>query len=441
MIEPISTPAKERLGREAVFAVIGNFSSTFALAVVIVSIARLSDQTSVGRFSYALALCAPLFLLASLRLRDISATEGKQYSIRAFFLLSALANFLALVAILPVGFLLSVDRETLVTAIFIGLWKSTTAFCDVVYGHHQRETRMTHIARLQLVHSVATVVSFTSILWATGNLFIAVAILGPLHLLIFFCVDLGTISSWGESIVPSEQPSELDLRKYACRLAFMTLPLGVGAAVFSLNMLIPRMLLDRYFSLEQVGVFAALALCARLGTPVMQAIGQTSSAGLARSIRQHDAKQFAAFAVRAVSFPMLIGLVLTILGGLFGPALLQWVYGDTYKVSAWSVILIMVYAALVYASTLLTYSLIAARWLKSHLGVLAVTVLTGWFFGVWLIPERGLWGACVSLVVSSLVRFAGTLIVIALITARLGRQEDHMLNHPRNFPWKATCKS
>ena len=434
-----SSPNLRRFQKNALFACVGNFSTTFALAVIIISIARLTDQESVGRFSYAAALCAPLFLLASLRLRDISATAGDNYSVHVYFLVSLSTNTAAILAILPIGYVLGVDAGTLMLAFFIGIWKLTKAFSEVVYGNHQRNTQMPMIARLQIIHCIATVLCFTSTLWMFGNLALSVALLCPLNIWILLSYDLPSIDYAPFKRFKTENLSDDRLRKLAFSIAITTVPLGVGAAIFSLNMLIPRMLLEQYFSLKAVGLFATLAMCARLGTPVMQAVGQTASSGLARSVRQLSSNDFLKFVGLSAAVSLVIGVVLTSLGWCFGPALLTIVYGPEYQVSAASVALMMIYAALVYASTLLTYGLIAARRLKSQLTILCLTVATVGILGVLLIPEYGLWGACVSLVASSLVRLAGTLVVIKLITGELVGKSEFLLNHPDNISWKATC--
>ena len=393
-------------------AMAGNFSATASLAVIIISLARLSNKATVGQFSYALSICTPIFLLAYLRIRDIKSTETQsQYSTNDFFRVVLLTNSIGLVAIVPICLLAGIDRPTILIAIMIGVWRMVMAFVEVIYGVHQKRTDMKTQARLQIGHSVVTAIAFVASYFATRNIPIALGIVAASNLILIFTVDLKTIPREpADSNHQSESNSDT-ANNNIFRFILSVLPLGIGGAIFSLNMVFPRVLLEEHFSYETVGVFAALAFFARFGTPAMQAIGQTVSAKLSKSFQSGDRTNFHKLMMQATILPLAVGIALIIAGLLVGQQVLLFVFGPEFVVGKIDVVLIMVYATLTYLSTVLTFSLIASRRLTSQMLILTGTVLTTLVAGLILIPEYGITGACWSLTFSSIVRIIGTVSV------------------------------
>ena len=401
--------------RNATLAAVGNFSTTLALAAVIITTARLGAPEDVGRFSYALALAAPIYLLASLRLRDVSSTEpDESYSIAVFFAVSIVTHALAFALLVMLASMLSFDRVTILTTVAIGLWKTVTSLSDVVYGFHQRATTMSVIAGSQLVRCVATIASFVLVFYATRQIHLSLMAVCVVNLLLFGVVDFWAIR--GELSLTSRS----DMLYRVLRIVLQTFPLGIAGAIVSLNMLIPRWLLESHFSLDLVGVFSALAFGTRLGTPLMQAVGQTASRRMASAVQNRQPDQFKRilFGDRAVASIML-GAILIAIGWFAGPSVLKIIYGSAYHVSRLAAGLMVSYALLIYASTFLTYGLIAARRHRSQLMILSVTVVTGLVCGLLLVPELGIEGACLSLVASGVVRLIGTGVTMNSIVAQL----------------------
>ncbi len=401
--------------RNATLAAVGNFSTTLALAAVIIATARLGGPEDVGRFSYALALAAPIYLLASLRLRDISSTEPEEsYSLLIFFAVSIATHVLACVLLVSVACLLNFDEVTILTAVAIGLWKTVVSLSDVVFGFHQRATAMNIIAGSQLVHCVATMVCFVMVFYVTREIHLSLIAVFIANLLLFVVVDLWPVR--GE--LKAADRSELFSRAF--QIALQTFPLGVAGAIVSLNMLIPRWLIEGHYSLELVGIFSALVFGTRLGTPVMQAVGQTASRRIADAVQSRQPEKFKKILFgNRIFLSIALGGILIAIGWAIGPVILKMIYGAEYGVSRLAAGLTVFYALLIYASTFLTYGLIAARKHTSQLMILVATVVAGLVCGLFLVPKLGIDGACLSLVASGIVRLIGTGAAMNAIVAQL----------------------
>lgn len=399
------------------FAVIGNFSQTAALAAIIVTVAKLGSRDLVGQFSYAMAICTPLFLLAQLRLRDLSATDGnKEVNTEDYFRLSIISNAIAFACVPIIVLILGMSTEFLVLTLMIGLWRIVTSFSYVVFGYHQKSMSMKAVARMQITHCISTVVSFVTVFYLTRSLAMSVAAVFAANLAVWLLMDIRTLGnevSFNDVVV--KQP---DAWKRLVPIGLEALPMGVAGAIFALNMVIPRGLIEEHFSFAELGVFSGLAFMARFGTPVMQALGQTASSQIAKAIHKHDPELLQRMISRIAGIALSAGLVLVVGGWFLGPKLMTIVYESDYVVTSESFALMMGYATLVYVSTVLTYCLIAGRRLKSQLAILSVTVATVFVSGSWLIPEYGIEGACWSLFISAVVRLAGTGFVVLSIFSK-----------------------
>ena len=397
------------LRRNTIFAAAGNFSSTAMLAVAILVIAWFGDPELVGRYSYALAICAPIFLLAHLRLRDVKATQvEKAYFLSDYFHISIATNALALILVPTVCWFLALDTETLLVAFLIGLWKVTLGLSDLVYGYHQGKSNLKLVSRLQITHAVASTVLFSLTFIVTRNLPLAVGLLFPLNAVLFVVFDLATVK---ENLRHLPRSAEAQRNRRLTRLLMSALPLGLGGAIFALNMVIPRGLLEHHFSLAEVGVFAALAFFARAGTPVIQAFGQASSRRLAKAVAEGNSQDFMKIQWQACKIPVALGLTAIVGGWFIGQQVVTGVYGADYLTSRFAIVLIATYATLVYISTVLTYGVIAARRLKSQLVVLSLTVVAVFIGCRLLVPEYGITGACASLAISAVVRIIGNVVI------------------------------
>ncbi|MEM9941939.1 MAG: hypothetical protein AAF939_10140 [Planctomycetota bacterium] len=392
--------------KNTIAATVGNFSTTAALAVAIVTLTQFGSAENVGHFSFALAVATPVFLLMQLRLRDVIATDLDLSAWHAYRRLSISSNVCGAVIAGPIAFLAGLSQETIVATILIACWKATVGVSDLVYGWHQRDGRLVDVARLQVGHSIATGLSFFIVFVATRNLAITLSVVFIVNLILLVLVDLKSIDA-ATGISPSDD------RRSLWPLLKRNLPLGLAGAIFSLNMILPRDQLEHSFSMVEVGLFSAIAFLARAGTPMMQAFGQTSTKRLNQCVIESNGRGFIATLMRAVTLPLLAGLGLVVVFWVAGQPLVALLYGPAYARDPVAIVLIMAYACLVYLSTVLTYGIIAAGRFKSQLLILSCSVLITYFVGARLIPNSSVQGACWAVLSGATFRILATAGVVA----------------------------
>ncbi len=392
-----------------IFAAVGNFSMTIAAAVSLIVIARLGSPELVGRFTCALSVCAPIFILAGLQLRDLKATESsKRLSLRDFFDVSIFTNSIAMLAVGPACWLVGFDNRTVVVAILIGLWRFSTGLCELVYGQHQGNANLKIVSKLQSCHGLSVMLMFSTTFYLTRDLRISLLTVVIADVLLFAFMDFQTIRH--ELIRPSESDRSERARRLR-RLIWSAFPLGMANAIFAVNMAVPRIYLEDYFSLKEVGVFSTLVFFARTGTPIMLALGQAASKQLAEAVQSGNRQQFMRLLKKTAILPLLFGIVATVMSWMLGQLVIEFIYGPAYVTSKTAIVLVAIYATLAYVAGVLAYGVIATRRLKSQLVVLSITAVSVVVSGLWLIPTYGVTGACGCLTISAVIRIIGTVII------------------------------
>lgn len=410
-----------KLSHKTIAATVGNFSTTIALAVAILTLTNFGSAETVGHFSFGLAVAAPIFLLLQLRLRDVVATDVLSPNWSRYRQLSITMNVIGGLIAGPIAWLVGLDTPTVIATQLIGCWKATVGVSDVVYGWHQREGRLDFVARLQVSHSVATSVVFLTVFGTTRSLPATLASVFVANLLLLTVVDLRTIKAATPKVENSRGIWSLFGRN---------LPLGMAGAIFSLNMILPRQQLESSFSMVEVGIFSAIAFLARAGTPMMQAFGQASTHQLNQCVLQQDGRSFMATLGRAIALPMVVGLALVVGFWLKGEALVGLIYGEKYATDPTAFVLVMLYACFVYLATVLTYGIIAAGRLKSQLMILSGSVLITYLIGDTLIAQQGVRGACWAILGGGAFRLTTTLGVIFWIGWTMTSKEKLAFSPP-----------
>lgn len=384
------------------FAIIATFSTTLCLATILITIARTSTPEQVGRFSYALSAVAPIFILASLRLRDIQATDVTGvYEPGDYFMATIAASSLGIIATLPVCFSLGMDRSTCILALLIALWRASALLSEVVFGLHQGLGDMRSVAKLQCIHAVGALATFPLLYFLASDLNVAIGALVLVRLAIFFIVDVRSMRVHLANRLTSDQ--SLDWCR-ALALIRIGLPLGVAGAIFGLTPVIPRALLEMHFGFEMVGIFSAIAVFSKVGTVFMQAFGQAVSSRLAFHFYSDNKIALSRFVSRSAVIPLALGGVLTFFAWFAGPPVVAMVFGSQYTVEPIAASLTVLYSTFAATSTLLAYGLITSRFTKSHLGIIVATVISTFLIGCVTIPAHGVTGACVALAVSAGLR-------------------------------------
>jgi O-antigen/teichoic acid export membrane protein len=206
-----------------------------------------------------------------------------------------------------------------------------------------------------------------------------------------------------------------------CRLAILTLPLGVMVLLQSLNTNIPRFLIERHLGEHALGIFAALAYVMVAGTTLIRALGHSASPALARYYNGGERMRFYRFNAFLVAAGAGIGLAGIGIAVAAGPWILRVMYTPEYSRHAPLFVSLMLAALFQYVAELLDFSVAVVRWFPAQMVLAAFVSVLTLVMGIWLIPRAGLLGASQALLWGGVAKVVGNLAILGFAARAAAR--------------------
>jgi O-antigen/teichoic acid export membrane protein len=399
-----------------------NFSWTLAGNLVyascqwgmLVVIAKLGSPQLVGQFALGLAITAPVMMLSNLQLRAVLATDAsEEHAFGDYLVLRLLTTGLALFAVAGIVVVVGYQRQTALVILAVALMKGFESISDITYGALQHDERMDRVAQSMILRGVSAVVTLWLGVYFTGSVLVG-------------C--LGVAASWATVLVTYDLGAARTVTRPSSRrwvgsglrddvrwkwtgvfhLSLLAAPLGLVMMLSSLNVNIPRYVIQHYSGEGSLGIFAVVAYVMVAGTTIMNALGQSASPQLARYYARGNVDEFWRLVRRLVSIGAVVNAAGVLVAIMFGRQILstlfQREYADAANVLAW----MMTAAAISCVATFFGYGLTAARRFKIQAPLfLAVTVATT-ASALILVPRHGLVGAAWAVVLGAVVQLTGS---------------------------------
>jgi len=376
---------------------------------ILVLLAKLTSPTEVGKFSYALAVTAPIILFANLKLGSAQATDAKhEYSFGHYLALRLSTTLFAIFIIILVALFGKNDKELLLVIIIVGIFKGIESISDVYYGLFQQNERMDIISRSKIYRGVLTLLAISPVLSMTGSLLLTlVAVLSVWSLVLFFydIRQAGCLLKTKHSIVGGGANKNLvpcwEIRRL-WKLIVLTLPLGVSVALGSLYINIPRYFVEHYLGIYELGIFSALAYVLVAGGTVINALGQSASPRLAKLYAGGQHKAFVVLTGKLVS----IGIALSVIGltlvTIAGRQILALVYTAEYSAHVQIFFWLTVAAGIQYAYIFLGSAVNSMRLFRIQMFITLGSVVLILALCAMLTDTYGMMGVVTAMIVGTI---------------------------------------
>lgn len=422
--------------RHARLSLRANFSWTFMgnvvnaacwMAMVIV-LAKLGSPAHLGQFAFGLAMTAPVFMFATLRLRDVQATDAKnEYRFGDYFALRLLTTASALLVVLGIVLISGHERETSLVILATGLSKSVEAISEAFYGLFMKHERLDRVAKSKLMKGPLTLLGLSLGFYLTGSVVWGVLGLATARAAVLLGYDLrNAISALRHApTLDSNGRPDNRLRPYwnraiLKRLMWLALPLGFVQMLISLNINIPRYFIEGHLGAYQLGIFAAIAAFQKTATTVVQALGHSASPRLAKYYAAIDAEAFRRLTVKLIGLGVLLGCTGVLIALIAGRQILTLMYGPEYALPTLFA-LVMFAAGIDYVAAMLLYAVTSARYFKIQMPLHLLSSGGIALACFWFVPLAGLEGAAIALAIGNLIRASGCLVAVLYAQRALTR--------------------
>jgi O-antigen/teichoic acid export membrane protein len=372
-------------------------------------LAKLGSPSIVGQYALGLAITAPVFMLTNLQLRGVQATDARhEFGFEDYFTLRLISTLLGTLVILLITAFAAYDTATKTAIVLIACAKAIETISDVIAGHLQKSERLDQVARALMIRGGISVAIFAAVFWVTRNLITTVAAMALAWMAVIALYDFRVVSRLLGQHLRFFRFS-LDTQKTLLSISW---PLGVVMALVSLNINIPRYILEQKLGTAELGIFASLAyLLTAIGLIVM-ALGQSVCTRMARLFADCDIPRFKTLLGKLILFATILGTVALGVALVAGRPVLTFVYRPEYAEHIDLLLLMIADATLVAVGSFLGFGMTAARCFRPQMPIMAATVITTVVCTLGLVPRFGLMGAGYGLLIASFVRVAASYLVL-----------------------------
>lgn len=387
---------------------------------VLVVLAKLGTPETVGQFTLGLAITAPIILFSNLQLRAIQATDVHQnYRFSEYLQLRLITTAIAMVII--VGLACSRGGEAVWVILLIGLAKAIESLSDIFYGSLQQHEQMQPIALSMIFRGVLSLGALGSVMSLTQSITWSTAAFATAWAIVFFVYDAPNRKITGEPAYLLHTWNLTNLIK----LAQVSLPLGFVMMFVSLNANIPRYFIEHYLGQRELGFFSAIAYLQVAGTTIVAALGQAASPRLAKYYVAGNRSAFQGLLTRLMGIGALLGGGGIVITALAGKPILTLMYRAEYAEHTEVFLWLMVATGISYLASFLGYGMTAAQRFKDQFVLFSGITLVVTLTSIWLIPIYALKGSALVFVISAIVQFAGSAVVMAHICNQLEKGATH----------------
>lgn len=401
------------LRRNLVWASIGTVVYNLCQWGVLVSLARLGTATEVGRFSLGLAISAPIMLFANMQLGDVVTTDVKdEYRFADYLGLRLVTTILALATIVIVVVVAQLPAVTAAVVLVVSVMKAFDSASDLVFALLRKHERNDRVAAGLIANGVVSLLLVVVALAAAGTAFWGAVATCAGSVIVLLAVNLPNARA---ALGPDTRRLSIRIRfdrRTLARLARLSLPLGVMILLISLNLNIPRYVIEHELGTRELGIFSALAYVSVAGATVIPAMAQAASPRLAQLYATGDTVALRALMWKLVGFAAALGSLGVALAVVVGRPFLQLLYGPDYAAEVDTFRWIIVGAALGLVASFLNYAAIAVRRFRSITVVYGIVIVTTMACCVVLVPRYGLVGAAVAALAGIVIQVIGCTVVV-----------------------------
>jgi O-antigen/teichoic acid export membrane protein len=400
------------------WTLVGNLVYSLCQWAMLSVLAKAGNAGIVGQFALGLAVAAPVFMFANLQLRAVQATDARrEYRFADYFTLRILTTLAGLAVIAGIVLSLRSDHVTRGVILLVALAKCIECVSDVIGGLLQLHERLDQVAISLMIRGMLSILVFGATFLISHSLIACTAAMCLAWLTVLLAYDVQRAKA---VLIPGEPWLHIDWR-VSRTLALLSLPLGFVMMLISLNVNIPRYLLEHYSGPADLGIFASLAYLLVVVSMIVNALGQSATVRLASMFAGRNFNGFRSLIFKLIAIGVGLLVLALILAALFGRIALTLLYRPEYGDHV-GLFLVMVASAGVSAiGSFLGYGMTAARCLRSQVPLTAACTVTSAAVTALLVPHFGSIGAALGLLASALVFVAGAAFLLTAASRKASR--------------------
>lgn len=311
-------PFRSRAAGEASWILAGNLARTAVQFLVLLFVARVEGPAQAGQLAFALAVTAPLFVLAQMGLREVYLTASWSVSLQQVQGVRGVSVLCAFVISWVIAALQDVAPMWVVLT--VALVKAVDTLAEGFSGPLQERGGARLVGQALVLNAAGTAVCSGAILFAGGGLVLALAA----SALVSLAVSWRVLGIGLRRLQPRDRPHVAG--GSVRRVLRAGASLGVSSSLNSLLFGLPVFLLAAIAGDAAVGSFAPLAYVLTGASLVIGAGTQVLLPRFSRATRE-GASATRTLMYRALSSGLGVASLMAALVALLGRPVMGWLFG------------------------------------------------------------------------------------------------------------------
>jgi O-antigen/teichoic acid export membrane protein len=180
------------------------------------------------------------------------------------------------------------------------------------------------------------------------------------------------------------------------KIALITLPLAISQLFVSVIGNVPQYFIQKDLGVRELGLYAAVTYLVNIGRAGIMAAGFAASPYLAKAYSQGRYLEYRNTVVKLAIISLILAVASPILAALIGRKAITILFTSEYAQRTSLIVLILFAGGLRYLTTMIGYSIGAARYFNVQLLWFGVSLLVAVCACWWFVPRMGLEGAAVA---------------------------------------------
>ncbi|MBB4832127.1 O-antigen/teichoic acid export membrane protein [Staphylococcus hominis] len=395
------------------YTFVGNMIGAFIKWLLLILIVRFTNPEMVGYYTFAIALTSPIMLFANMRLRLRYVVEDDLY-FKDLKKLRLILDVLCTVIIILITVIFL--RDYLLITLLISISKVLDLRSDLLYGILQKSEDFKVISLMMIGKNSLIITLFGISIVLTENLYISIVCQ-----IIAQVVWLLLIENRAQKRINKSKYIKSD-KKIIFSIFIAGLPLGIVQLLNSYNILIPRYVIERYLSLEAVGIFASISYLLTIIGIFMNALSQNFIVSVKRDVANNNFEKVKKFVNQnSLLAALLLGGVSILSTYFFGEFFINLVYGEAYARHSFILAIISISIIFNFLTWMYDTALMALKIYNFQLVVSITTLITSTIVSFVSIINFGLLGAAWAIVI---ITFIQALIRYIIVNYKLSRMEN-----------------
>ena len=381
---------------------------------ILAAFAKLGTPALVGQLVYGLAVTTPLFVIASLQLRQIQATDpDNRHKLSQYLGLRVLTTGAAMIVTLFVaGIVWTGGAQMSLIIVLWALSKTFDAGSDALYGLFQQSERMDYVGLSFTLRGLLAVASVVALLHARHSAPIALAGLVASWGVVFILFDIPVARFLLRHRDRSARPSDTMFeslrpvfdRRQLAPLCLEAAPLGLVAFLFAVQAQVPRYVIAGLLHTRELGLFSAAAYLTFVGTTLVNALGAPASVRLAQYYVAGTRSSFRQLMTKLLLFAGALGIAGILVSACAGGRILALLYTNEYSQMAGVLTMLCASSAVSFVATFFGYGMTSLRRYRIQVPIFVGVVLITLLSCYWLTGRYGMMGTAAGVLVGNLAQ-------------------------------------